>query len=1120
MPETQEFIFAVGDLDMNTAAVAHGTVSYSLKPVYLSVVEMEDVLFHLDSAVMMPENPSGKGSQQGTTDDPPGSASAEAHEKQLAVGGLQALALVYKQFELDPDKRLVIAGHTDTSGKPGYNFELSEARALNVLYLLTVDRENWAQNSAKRHRVEDIQQILRYCDGRWDFDCDPGKIDDTWGNDTETASESFLRTAMSEPPESEQVDALLRTIHATHKWPIEVWRRVFDLYSESLAGYLQVKPEELGGLSASLIRWLDDDKKFVACGESFPIDDSQKSNYRSQTNRRVELLLFDKSDAPVLDCPGKVDGKYPNKVHESEECPLWDKLNFIPSYIDPRDLNANIFHLRFAYYDPVKQKLLDVPAGLNIRAVPAGGVEVPTKTVFNDGVYHVKVQFRAPVQDEFVMYVTFQFRTADQWIYTAGKDATPAIVTLSKADYDNLPRAERTNYYKLPEFWSSSDTLARYRQSGEAVTNDEIMEGKDPRGSATGMFGKNELYPPPHFKPFGPDVTTHQKPVVFCLDDIVLASSEGDAMLFQEDQGVLFDKDLHIIDPDAENHQNYLSKGKIGPNVIPFSRRMIGVRAILHLGELYALNGDRTRFGKNGQGRAGLRAACLCGPPRGSIARDFGPEQPVQTVGKANLCFLGDWDTINDEDISFLFVIIRWKFSGVGDPQKPNDRPFNPTPEWQEEAAGSIVSFWNRRTKAGVDEYVALTAKDSTGRKKRTFVRFYLQPVKSAEHTPIKVLPASAEGRSFMGRTGGELRADQIKEDRDHWFVGAHEFGHAAGLPDEYLESAKNASYRQPGFVGYTPGSPYSMDDNGMMIGNQEHRARYYWHLAEWLRANDGLVRTVEAGKYTFRIEPHPKNDKNGNYTYTSFALKERTDVQHGSDRSKYDLLLNVIGSDEYGKGDSPNALVPAYAVDGLALILLKLRLIFVSVSDYMDIQNMLIAIRRRMNTKFNFRDLEHRGKWFVRGTHAEAPAVSFQRCALFIHPRFVVRNFPKRDDSWAERYAKDLEIHRTNAAGEFDYHYAQDQYHDKVDGLERGRHFGVTIKSTGWFEKNYARWDSPTGRELLIGANSAGDVAEFVTNAVPEMLGIRKKPEDIVPKDLTMLVDNYINEPSIDTFK
>ena len=167
--------------------------------------------------------------------------------------------------------------------------------------------------------MEDIQQILTYFDDREDWDCKPSGIDNRWGARTEKASENFLRSAMNKPPESDQVDALLRSIHTTHKWPLEVWRVVFDLYMEVLAEHLETKPGHLKGMAGRLLRFLDVDKRFVACGESFPIDDGQKTNYRSQTNRRVELLLFDKYNAPVLDCPAKANGKYPNKVHQAED---------------------------------------------------------------------------------------------------------------------------------------------------------------------------------------------------------------------------------------------------------------------------------------------------------------------------------------------------------------------------------------------------------------------------------------------------------------------------------------------------------------------------------------------------------------------------------------------------------------------------------------------------------------------------------------------------------------------------------------------------------------------------------------------------------------------------------
>jgi hypothetical protein len=37
----------------------------SLKPITVNILEMEDVLFHLNSAIMMPDNPAGPSSTQG-----------------------------------------------------------------------------------------------------------------------------------------------------------------------------------------------------------------------------------------------------------------------------------------------------------------------------------------------------------------------------------------------------------------------------------------------------------------------------------------------------------------------------------------------------------------------------------------------------------------------------------------------------------------------------------------------------------------------------------------------------------------------------------------------------------------------------------------------------------------------------------------------------------------------------------------------------------------------------------------------------------------------------------------------------------------------------------------------
>jgi outer membrane protein OmpA-like peptidoglycan-associated protein len=123
-----------------SSAVTSTSNEVILKRVNMHILEIEDVLFHLNSAVMMPENPQGKSSAQG----------GGASEEQMKMSGLKALALVFKQFEFDPNMRMVITGHTDTSGTAEFNFILSKERSENILYLLfnteeEDSRKKWAE---------------------------------------------------------------------------------------------------------------------------------------------------------------------------------------------------------------------------------------------------------------------------------------------------------------------------------------------------------------------------------------------------------------------------------------------------------------------------------------------------------------------------------------------------------------------------------------------------------------------------------------------------------------------------------------------------------------------------------------------------------------------------------------------------------------------------------------------------------------------------------------------------------------------------------------------------------------------------------------------------------------
>src|SRR5262249_27065750 len=132
-------------------------------------IEVEDAFFNHNSAVMMPDTTVGRrpaatvpfqagdleflarlrhfhpAVHHAFTVDPP-DPPAKAGDKDR-VRGLGVLAATYRFLALNPNFKLLLAGHCDTTGEDDYNFMLSERRAKNVLFLLQGDRRAWVKSA-------------------------------------------------------------------------------------------------------------------------------------------------------------------------------------------------------------------------------------------------------------------------------------------------------------------------------------------------------------------------------------------------------------------------------------------------------------------------------------------------------------------------------------------------------------------------------------------------------------------------------------------------------------------------------------------------------------------------------------------------------------------------------------------------------------------------------------------------------------------------------------------------------------------------------------------------------------------------------------------------------------
>lgn len=507
MANTAERLVTFRDLLGRTSAQSHGMLEGVLGLINVHILEMEDVLFHHNSAVMMPENPGGKSSADGTDDDAEDAGDTEVSQAQAAMSGLKALALVFRELGFDERKKIIIAAHTDTSGDVTYNFTLSEMRAQNVMYLLTGDKDNWTEVSYGKQKVEDYQQILTWVFKTRRWPCNPQGIDDAWGPNTEHATENFINyynTQYARPKGATELDqfALMRRVRndGQRRWPEELWGAVFELYGEEIAKTLSMPRAGFDTLRETMAapaggKFLYEDKPYVACGESFPIDDAEKDNYRSQSNRRVEILFFNENEALREEdfvCPADH-----GRTHTEEECPLWNAWHFLPAYIDPNDLNAIAYHLTFRYYDRVLKAAADVPMGLTIHAY-VGADEIPSRQSYSDGVFTVVVQFPTAARSKAdANKVRFEFRTANQWIFTENDGATPQIVTRAPDQITALTPLERWHYYDLPTEWSSTNW--------RGMVNDTINDFAE------------------HMK----TRTTAGAPIIINLDDIVLIAANG-----------------------------------------------------------------------------------------------------------------------------------------------------------------------------------------------------------------------------------------------------------------------------------------------------------------------------------------------------------------------------------------------------------------------------------------------------------------------------------------------------------------------------------------------------------------------------------------------------------------
>jgi hypothetical protein len=185
---------------------------------------------------------------------------------------------------------------------------LSEQRAKTVLAMLTGDRKAFVdlcearRNFAGADKIEiDVTQIFDWTTRAFGFTCKPTTLEarpsyERYGQ-FRTSFNDWVdgRDAQREP--DARAPSKLATSGGCDK---TIWGAIYDLYEFNLR-------EELGETAVgvenlrNLMVWVDPSRKALGFGERFPIDAGDKNDYRSQANRRVEILMFDPGEEPDLE---------------------------------------------------------------------------------------------------------------------------------------------------------------------------------------------------------------------------------------------------------------------------------------------------------------------------------------------------------------------------------------------------------------------------------------------------------------------------------------------------------------------------------------------------------------------------------------------------------------------------------------------------------------------------------------------------------------------------------------------------------------------------------------------------------------------------------------------------
>lgn len=268
-----------------------------------------------------------------------------------------------------------------------------------------------------------------------------------------------------------------------------------------------------------------------------------------------------------------------------------------------------------------------------------------------------------------------------------------------------------------------------------------------------------------------------------------------------------------------------------------------------------------------------------------------------------------------------------------------------------------------------------------------------------------------ASVRAFMA-TECAWERDNMQVGAGGKFTAAHEWGHAFGNPDHYVETSRNASLWARGIrdIARSPGCPYEFDAKGMMNG-QELRPRCYdmWHLALWMADADGSFAgatnmAIRQGPYRYTTTVTPRTRDR-----SRFPVITRNAIQVGA-VGLCDLFAYAPGIDGFNGGDGLYGASLESPADVFVICRVKMAVTFAEDEhkSYNGGKLFLAEVEDAIRRVFN---IERR--LYVRGQLAGRQV----RARVLFSPRFIVRTFPTGSGANRTKYLNSMTAAPTTPA-------------------------------------------------------------------------------------------------------